>query len=277
MALVATGNKAVDHSATMSAEAEPHPTATPPTGTCAPAGARAGRGVLDGAFAVLEALANARHGLGLTDLAHASGLAKTSSYRLAEQLVAVGAVQRVDLRYFIGPMMSRLGRCWQPDPLLRRVCEEPVRRLSALTGATASVYVLHLGQARLVTATAPVGQSWIPSYEFDRDTTPHTAVGRVLLAAHPCATRPAGIPQPKWALWRARVRDGRFAITESDRAPEGCCCAAAPIWRAEGDCAGAVAVLPRAPAMPSRNVDLLLQTTRHIGQSLRSQQLRGAG
>ncbi|HEX7322874.1 MAG TPA: helix-turn-helix domain-containing protein [Mycobacterium sp.] len=241
------------------------------------AGAHGGRAVLDGAFTVLETLSDAHHGLGLTDLARASGLAKTSAYRLAEQLVTVNAVQRVGHRYFIGPMIGRLGHCWQPDPLLRQACEEPVRRLSELTRATAAVYVLHERHARLVTATAPAGQSWIPAREFDADTTPHTAVGRVLLTAHPGAERPAAIPEPKWALWRAGIRNGRFAITESDRAPEGCCLAAAPIWRADRDCAGAAAVIPRASAPSRAVIDLLLATTASIGRALRSQQARATG
>src|SRR5579859_6412293 len=63
--------------------------------------AKRGRGVLDGAFAVLEALANAPDGLGLTALARASGLAKTSAHRLAEQLVSLGAVQCVEYRYYV--------------------------------------------------------------------------------------------------------------------------------------------------------------------------------
>src|SRR5882757_3391111 len=67
-----------------------------------------GRGVLDGAFAVLEALADADGGLGLTALAGASGLAKTSAYRLAEQLVALGAVHRVNHGYFIGARIGRI-------------------------------------------------------------------------------------------------------------------------------------------------------------------------
>lgn len=49
----------------------------------------AGRGVLDGAFAVLDALAHADEGLGPTALARASGLAKTSVHRPAEQLVTL--------------------------------------------------------------------------------------------------------------------------------------------------------------------------------------------
>jgi hypothetical protein len=61
--------------------------------------AAVGRGVLDGAFAVLDALAHADGGLGLCELARISGLAKTSAHRLAEQLVTLGALQCVEHRY----------------------------------------------------------------------------------------------------------------------------------------------------------------------------------
>ncbi|MFZ0717113.1 helix-turn-helix domain-containing protein, partial [Mycobacterium sp.] len=87
--------------------------------TAAPDACR-GRGVLVGAFAVLDVLAHADDGLGLTALARASGLAKTSTYRLTEQLVALGAVQRIEHRYYIGALIGRIGQRWQPDPLLRR-------------------------------------------------------------------------------------------------------------------------------------------------------------
>ena len=65
--------------------------ATEPGLGLGPAATAARRGVLDGAFAVLDALAHADQGLGLTALARASGLAKTSARRLAEQLVMLGA------------------------------------------------------------------------------------------------------------------------------------------------------------------------------------------
>jgi hypothetical protein len=95
----------------------------------------AGRGVLDGAFAVLDALAHADEGLGLTALARASGLAKTSVHRLAEQLVTLGAVQCVEHRYYVGPLMLRIGQRWQPDPLLRRCAQAPVHSLAVQSHA----------------------------------------------------------------------------------------------------------------------------------------------
>ena len=80
-----------------------------------PPGSCSSRGVLDCAFPVLDALAHADNGLGLSALACASGLAKTSAYRLAEQLVSLGAVQRVDQRYYVGARIGRIGQRWQPS------------------------------------------------------------------------------------------------------------------------------------------------------------------
>ena len=88
------------------------------------------RTVLDGAFSVLDALADADDGLGLTALARASGLAKTSAHRLAEQLVALGAVERVNHHYYVGPLMMRIGQRWQPEPLLRQCAQRPVHSLA---------------------------------------------------------------------------------------------------------------------------------------------------
>src|ERR1700683_4331160 len=82
--------------------------------------AASGRTVLGGAFSVLDALARADEGLGLTALARSSGLAKSSVHRLAEQLLTLGAVERYNHRYYVGPRMMRIGQRWQPDPVLRR-------------------------------------------------------------------------------------------------------------------------------------------------------------
>jgi hypothetical protein len=109
----------------VSADAGGAPAATPP---------RAGRGVLQGAFAVLEALGQCEDGLGLTDLTRATGLAKTSAYRLAEQLVLLGAAQRVEQRYYIGRCSGALGSTGSPTRCfgmrLRRLCTRWLRKLA---------------------------------------------------------------------------------------------------------------------------------------------------
>ena len=88
------------------------------------------------AAALLKAMSNPRRllilctlcgapGTRAGDLARATGLAKTSAYRLAEQLVSLGAVQRSDHRYYLGARIGRLGRLWQPDPVMRRAAQAP--------------------------------------------------------------------------------------------------------------------------------------------------------
>jgi DNA-binding IclR family transcriptional regulator len=136
--------------------AQAQPTPVPLDGPIGPLPADyPGRGVLEGAFAILEALADTDGGLALTALAGASGLAKTSAYRLAdaEQLVAVGAVQRLDHRYYIGARLGRIGQRSQPDPVLRAAAQAPVHTLAVHSRATASLRIPHEDRLRVICTT----------------------------------------------------------------------------------------------------------------------------
>lgn len=115
--------------------------------------AAAGRGVLEGAFALLNALQREQDA-GVTALAAACGLPKTTAYRLLDQLVELGAVERSAGRYRIGPGMFRLGQGWQPHPGLRSAARKPLRRLTAVTGMTVALAVLHRGQTLVLDWTA---------------------------------------------------------------------------------------------------------------------------
>ena len=68
-----------------------------------------GRGVLEGAFALMEVLAQGDE-VGLTRLAADAELPKATAHRLLGQLVALGAVQSVSGRYRLGPRTFRLGQ-----------------------------------------------------------------------------------------------------------------------------------------------------------------------
>ena len=143
MALHSPPARTTNDRAHVPAGATPMPTtAAHEESAAAPPPASAARGVLGGAFAVLEALAQADAGLGLSGLARASGLAKTSAYRLAEQLVGLGAIQRVDRRYYVGARVGRIGQQWQPDPLLRRAAQTTVHALAVKSRAVASPLIL---------------------------------------------------------------------------------------------------------------------------------------
>ncbi|HXO48522.1 MAG TPA: helix-turn-helix domain-containing protein, partial [Mycobacterium sp.] len=158
-----------------------------------------GRTVLDGAFAVLDALANADDGLGLTALARASGLAKTSAHRHAEQLLALGAVERVNHRYYVGPRMMRIGQRWQPEPLLRQCAQRPVHNLAVQSRAMASLRILNENRLRYICAAVPHRHAYMPDH-LDPESIARTATGRVLYAAQPPGevTLPGCWTQREW-------------------------------------------------------------------------------
>jgi IclR family transcriptional regulator, acetate operon repressor len=229
-----------------------------------------GRGVLDGAFAVLDALAHADDGLGLTALAHASGLAKTSTYRLAEQLVALEAVQCVGHRYYVGALIGRIGQRWQPDPRLRRSAQGPVHTLAVQACAMASLRILHGERLRLICATAARGHAYI-SDPADPASIARTATGRVLYSARPGGDNalPDCWTPREWCRLRESIRELGATVADRQDAIPGICCVSAPVWWPDGTCAGAVTVLLLSPTLPPHLPELVSHTARRIGAALR--------
>jgi DNA-binding IclR family transcriptional regulator len=229
----------------------------------------AGRGVLDGAFAVLDALAYADKGLGLTALSRVSGLAKTSAHRLAEQLVSLGAVQCVEHRYYIGPRMLRIGQHWQPDPLLRLSAQVPVHTLAAQSRAMASLRILHEDRLRCVCAAAPHGHAYLP-IPADPESTARTATGRVLYAARPASdgTLPRCWTRSEWRNVSESIRLPNATVVDHQEAVAGVCCVSAPVWWPNGACAGAVTVTVHANNLPIGLPDLVARAACRIGTAL---------
>lgn len=231
------------------------------------------RGVLDGAFAVLDALAYAEDGLGLTELARLSGLAKTSAHRLAEQLVALGAAQCVEHRYYVGPRMLRIGQRWQPDPLLRRCAQAPVHTLAAQSHAMASLRILHEQRLRYVCAAVPHGHAYMPD-PADPESIARTATGRVLYATR--ATGDVTLPDcwtgGEWRQLRESIRDPDATVVDHQDAVAGMCCVSAPVWWPDGACAGAVTVTVHAMDLRTGLSILVSYTARRISDAL--QQLK---
>jgi len=247
--------------------------ATEPDLGLGPVAAAAGRGVLEGAFAVLDALANADEGLGLTALTRASGLAKTSAHRLAQQLVTLGALQCVEHRYYVGPRMLRIGQRWQPDPQLRRFAQAPVHALAVQSHAMASLRILQDQRLRYVCAAMPFGHAHMPD-SADPESIARTATGRVLYATQPAGavTLPDCWTRREWRHLRESLRDPRATVTDHQDAVAGMCCVSAPVWWPKGVCAGAVTVTVHADDPPIGLPALVSHTACRIGAAL--QQLK---
>lgn len=106
---------------------------------------QSGRGVLEGAFTLLDHLGTMGEA-GLTRLSEAGNVPKATAYRLLEQLTALGAVEKNNGQYRVGARIFSLGRMWRPDPELRRAAHDPMLRMARATGTSVGVAVLAYGQ-----------------------------------------------------------------------------------------------------------------------------------
>ncbi|MGK5543236.1 IclR family transcriptional regulator [Streptomyces sp. URMC 127] len=234
-------------------------------GTATGSGAAAGRSVLEGAFLLLESLREEGEA-GLATLAGATGLPKTTAYRLLEQLAGLGAVERHGTCYRMGSRIFRLGRDWQPHPGLRLAAAEPLRRLAQSTGATAGLCVLREGrtfaaQGRpgMVDDLAPFRPGAVWPWT--------TAAGKLLVATAP-PDLPLGPSGPSWRREAAAIRDAAAAVDREELVP-GVCCVAAPVLLPHGEAVGAVCAMVT-PSFDLRKLtDAVTLTGRAISAELR--------
>lgn len=224
-----------------------------------------GRGVLEGAFALLETLEEAGEA-GLTALAAGSGLPKSSAHRLLDQLIALGAVERSGGVYRMGARVFRLGRTWQPYPGLLAAAHGPVRRLGESTGASVAICVLREDRTLAVAAVpgevaelAPMrpGMTW-PSI---------TAAGKVLMAFAPPGI-PFG-PMPATWRWTAREIRERGAGFDREEIIPGVSCVAVPLYGPRGEVVAALCSMVPAGRDLTKMADTLTRSSRAIGETLR--------
>ncbi|MFX0575330.1 helix-turn-helix domain-containing protein [Nocardia nepalensis] len=228
----------------------------------------AGRGVLDAGFQILDAISAAPEGCGLSQLARTTGLAKATAYRLAEQLVALGAVQRVEQRYFVGERVAELGRHWQAAPMLRRAAQRPARVLAALTNSTVAVCVLDAGEVRLVSGIK--GAEFFLNTSADPELLYRTALARVLFAGRADNTVPPPTYSPaEWHRVRTGIADAGMVSVDHHELIAGICCAAAAI-RQPGVCnAAAISCMSLSQHFPPNLPGLVAHAAREIEKNLR--------
>ncbi|QIS18775.1 IclR family transcriptional regulator [Nocardia terpenica] len=231
-----------------------------------------GRGVLEGAFALLEALVYEQEA-GLTELSMSSGLPKATAYRLLGQLIEEGAVQRRAGRYRLGPRMFRLGQTWQPAQLLRTAVAHPMRQLVAATDRGA--FTLSLTDRGDTMLIASVNREIEEAYPFRPGTLlpPGTAAEQILTAAHPNPIPPEGFSSPEWRRLTATARDRGMAY-DLDTHRYGVACVAAPVRGPSGEVVAALAATvfepDRIPALAHAVQQAAGLVTTHLARLLRS-------
>ncbi|WP_330254174.1 helix-turn-helix domain-containing protein [Nocardia sp. NBC_00565] len=210
-----------------------------------------GRGVLEGAFALLEALTHGDE-KGLTQLATAAGLPKATAYRLLNQLVEEGAVQRRNGRYQIGPRVFRLGQTWQPARLLRAASAQPLAQLTSATERGGfSLAVTDRGHTMLI---GGIGREIDEIFPLRAGVLlpPGTAAEQVLATGRANHIPPEGFSSREWSRRLAVTRERNLAY-DTDLSRYGLACVAAPVRGPAGEIVAALAAtvteLQRVPAI----------------------------
>lgn len=199
-----------------------------------------GRGVLEGAFALMEVLAHDEE-VGLTRLATDAALPKATAHRLLGQLVALGAVQSHEGRYRLGPRTFRLGQAWHPARALRAASAQPLRELAAVGGGgvSLSLSVSEAGQIAVVGGMRGEVDEVFPLRSGV--VLPPGSAAELVLAAGPAAERPAGWTEAAWAREVAGIRERGLAF-DYQQCVDALSCVAAPVFSASGQVVAAVAV-----------------------------------
>ncbi|MEU3312568.1 IclR family transcriptional regulator [Streptomyces sp. NPDC048387] len=198
-----------------------------------------GRGVLEGAFALMEVLAHDDE-VGLTRLASDAALPKATAHRLLGQLVALGAVQSHDGRYRLGPRTFRLGQAWHPARALRAASAQPLRELAAVSGGVSlSLSVPEAGHIIVVGGMRGAVDEVFP-LRSGVVLPPGSAAELVLAASAPGAEPPAGRARAAWAREAGGIRERGLAF-DREQCVDGLSCVAAPVHSASGQVVAAVA------------------------------------
>lgn len=177
---------------------------------------------------------------GITGLATRTGVPKTTTRRLLDQLVGLGAVERRADRYRIGPTIARLGRSWRPPHLLDKASVLPLRHLATSTRATVCVVAPASGSMTVVAGIPGSAREFFPHLP-GQTLPPDSAADVVIAASRPAAEAPPGHSAAQWARRLNRAREYGTDIHHYEWDGERSCLAA-PVHAPSGKVIAAIGV-----------------------------------
>ncbi len=243
---------------------------------------------LERALRILDTLAGARNGLGLTEICGRVGLHTSTAYRLLSTLAAHGYVRQDGERkvYRLGLHLLHLGEAARAQCDLRQEAAGCLEALAHRCGELANLVIpsghraIYIAQAqplneRAVRMFAQLG-AWVPLH--------CTAVGKAIIAHWPAdelqqlineglpAFTEHTITNPhRLQLELEQVRRQGYAVDNEER-ELGVRCLASPIWDADGRVIAAVSISgPSGRVRPERLAELgamVLQAARQLSERL---------
>ncbi|HSZ39891.1 MAG TPA: IclR family transcriptional regulator [Trebonia sp.] len=193
------------------------------------------------AFDVLGAFSHQHRVLTLAEVAHHSGLPKSTAHRVLAMLVEVGAVEPVAGGYQVGLRMFSLG-VLPPEAALREAALPHLEELHRVTGQTLHLAILRGADVVYLEKLLPRGNRFrMPSAIGDRMPATCTGVGKAMLAfgsdeevagalAGPLRRRTGHSLGSLVQVGRelSAIRDRGYAV-DREEAAEGLACVAVPV------------------------------------------------
>jgi DNA-binding IclR family transcriptional regulator len=226
---------------------------------------------------ILEKLAEAQDGLGITELAELFEVDKGSMSRLVQTLSKYGFAEKDERtrKYFLGPQIVRLSRIVLTRMPLRETAKPYLQKLVDLTGECAHLAILAKGEALYLDQAESPSALRVTTGVGTLAPLHCTALGKILLAF-------AGAPLPeKIQSYTIRtltepaalqhhleqVRSLGYAIDDEEYSP-GVRCIAVPVFDYHDRCVAAIGISGPTSRLPLENIAAVAKSVQEIGQTL---------
>jgi DNA-binding IclR family transcriptional regulator len=236
-------------------------------------------GVLSKAFDVLDTLGRTRQALSLSDITRRSGLPKTTTHRILQQMLSVGAIERVGHRYQVGTRVFAVS-ARSREPSVRDVALPHLSELNRRYGHTLHLAMLCGSDVLYIEKLQSRATAASPSSVGGRLPAHCTAAGKALMAWGVPGTvevlRERGLPGRTTAsitsvdqLRRSLllVREHGFA-RDDEEAAVGLRCLAVPV-RVGGQAVAAISIAHASDIeLPRDRLFALQETAARVGRDL---------
>lgn len=238
-------------------------------------------------FRVLEALAAHPHGCGISDLSHALGIAKSTTFNILTTLTELGYIYRTDAdnKFHLSLKLFSLGSTVVERLDLRRVSASILQELVDVTGETANLGTIQGDEAVYIECLSGPHLVTVNTFPGKRLPLHSTALGKALLAWLPQEQARAilltsdrqdpssGIAAKVERLLAefAEVRRLRYAVDNEEDAP-GMRCVGAPIFDYTGQVVAAISLTAPTQRMPLEQIPetavLVVESAQRISRRL---------
>jgi IclR family transcriptional regulator, KDG regulon repressor len=226
---------------------------------------------------ILEKLAEAPNGLGITELAETFGVDKGSMSRVLQTLASYGFAEKdeVSRKYILGSQIVRLSRTVLTRMPLRESAKPFLQKLVDQTGECAHLAILAKGEALyLDQAESPLALR-VTTGVGTLAPLHCTALGKILLA-FAGAPVPENIQSytfrtitdPKAILHHIeQVRAQGYAMDDEEYNP-GVRCLAVPVYDYRDRCVAAIGISGPTSRLPLENIMNVVKIVQDVGQAL---------